>query len=96
MNTVSRNGTDTLNEHLYRQSSHASSRALWKRAHTLFVQALKEPPNPTQAKLLTRLKGKNTLSPAVEDTLFSWEGFLLGLGKMSLSTWILLHASATK
>jgi hypothetical protein len=69
-----------------RQAGDASSRALWKRTHTLFVQALYKPADPVYAKKLQKLKGKSiALAPGVEDELFGYDQFLVGLGKMSLS-----------
>lgn len=69
-----------------RQAGEAASRALWKRTHTLFVQALHKPDDPAYAKKLQKLKGRgNTLPPGVEDELFGYDQFLVGLGKMSLS-----------
>ena len=69
-----------------RQAGDASSRALWKRTHTLFVQALHKPIDPAWAKKLQKLKGKGAnLPPQVEEGLFGYDQFLVGLGKMSLS-----------
>ncbi|KAF9512819.1 hypothetical protein BS47DRAFT_1344910 [Hydnum rufescens UP504] len=68
------------------QAGDASSRALWKRTHTLFVQALYKPADPVYAKKLQKLKGKSiALPPGVEDELFGYDQFLVGLGKMSLN-----------
>jgi hypothetical protein len=69
----------------FREASQTASEALWRRTHQLFVEALLSPPNSSQAKALSRLKGKNLLPADIIKELFEYDAFLLGLGKMSLS-----------
>lgn len=60
-------------------------RAGWKKAHTLFVEAFREPKNPADQKKLAR-NLKKPIKPIIEKQLFDYErGFLRGLGRMSLS-----------
>jgi hypothetical protein len=74
--------------HSLRQAEDEASRALWKQTHELFVQALLNPTDTKQSKALLKLKGKDSnklLPPEVETELFSYDGFLTGLGRISLS-----------
>ena len=59
-------------------------RATWQAAHTAFTQAFVEPPDTVQQKKLAKLL-KRPLPKEVWDALFKYEGFLHGLGRMSLS-----------
>ena len=60
-------------------------RAMWKRAHKLYVQAFQEPATDAEKKRLAKLL-KKPLRQDVADALFDYEAFLRGLGRMSLST----------
>lgn len=70
---------------LHRQAGQTASETMWKRTHELFVEAFYTPKTPSQAKLLSKLKGKGELPPDVDRLFSEYDGFLLGLGKMSLS-----------
>ncbi|OJT11307.1 putative protein lysine methyltransferase SET5 [Trametes pubescens] len=59
-------------------------RAMWKKAHKLFVQAFQEPSTEAEKKRLAKLLRKS-LRPDVADALFSYDAFLRGLGRMSLN-----------
>ncbi|KAH9851289.1 SET domain-containing protein [Lenzites betulinus] len=59
-------------------------RALWKKAHKLFVQAFQEPATETEKKRLAKLL-KKPLRQDVADALFGYDAFLRGLGRMSLN-----------
>ena len=59
-------------------------RATWQAVHTALTQAFVEPPDAVQQKKLAKLL-KRPLPKEVADTLFKYEGFLHGLGRMSLS-----------
>ncbi|KAF9562868.1 SET domain-containing protein [Agrocybe pediades] len=59
-------------------------RTTWKKAYTLYVQAFKEPKSPLEQKKLEKLS-KKPLPADVERELFEYEGFLRGLGRMSLN-----------
>ena len=60
-------------------------RAMWKKAHKLYVQAFQEPTTDAEKKRLAKLL-KKPLPQDVADALFDYEAFLRGLGRMSLST----------
>ena len=59
-------------------------RATWQAAHRAFTQAFVLPPDAVQQKKLAKLL-KRPLPKEVADALFPYEGFLHGLGRMSLS-----------
>jgi hypothetical protein len=57
---------------------------MWQAAHSTFVQAFVLPPDPASQKKLAKLL-KRPPSKDVADALFTYDGFLHGLGRMSLS-----------
>ncbi len=57
---------------------------MWKKAHKLYVQAFQEPATEPEKKRLAKLL-KKPLPKEVSDTLFDYDAFLRGLGRMSLS-----------
>ncbi|KII90144.1 hypothetical protein PLICRDRAFT_581341 [Plicaturopsis crispa FD-325 SS-3] len=59
-------------------------RETWQKAHTLFLQAFKEPKNSAQAKKLARLI-KKPLPEEISRNIFEYDAFLHGLGRMSLN-----------
>ena len=59
-------------------------RAMWKKAHKLYVQAFQEPATDAEKKRLAKLL-KKPLRQDVSDLLFDYDAFLRGLGRMSLS-----------
>ncbi|KAH9914053.1 SET domain-containing protein [Epithele typhae] len=59
-------------------------RAMWRRAHKLYVQAFREPATDAEKKRLAKLF-KKPLPQDVVETLFEYEAFLQGLGRMSLN-----------
>jgi len=59
-------------------------RATWQAAHGAFTQAFVAPPDTVQQKKLAKLL-KRPVPKEVADALFTYEGFLHGLGRMSLS-----------
>lgn len=59
-------------------------RTMWQAAHRAFVQAFVLPPDPASQKKLAKLL-KRPPSKDVADALFTYDGFLHGLGRMSLS-----------
>ncbi|KDR78320.1 hypothetical protein GALMADRAFT_138424 [Galerina marginata CBS 339.88] len=59
-------------------------RTTWKKAYTLYVQAFKEPKAAQDQKKLARIL-KKPLPAEVDNELFGYEGFLRGLGRMSLN-----------
>jgi len=59
-------------------------RATWQAAYRAFTQAFVVPPDTVQQKKLVKLL-KRLLSKEVADALFTYEAFLYGLGRMSLS-----------
>lgn len=73
---------------LIREASQTASEELWERFHALFIESFVSPKTPAHVKALAKLKGKQggpQLPPEVAKELFEYDGFLLGLGKMSLS-----------
>ncbi|KAG8985918.1 SET domain-containing protein 5 [Tulasnella sp. 427] len=68
-----------------RQTTALADQQLWRRAHKLYVEALDKPSNPESAKKLSKLRKNKTLPPAIHEELFSYDNFLIGLGKMSLN-----------
>jgi hypothetical protein len=62
----------------------APDRKLWEHGHKLFVQAFSEPSSETEKKKLLKLT-KRALPAPVAAELFSYEGFLRGLGRMNIS-----------
>ncbi|KAI0354211.1 SET domain-containing protein [Trametes cingulata] len=59
-------------------------RAMWKKAHKLYVQAFQEPTTEAEKKRLAKLL-KKPLRQDVVDALFDYDAFLRGLGRMSLN-----------
>ena len=59
-------------------------RAMWQAAHRAFVQAFVLPPDSASQKKLAKLL-KRPPPKDVADALFTYDGFLHGLGRMSLS-----------
>ncbi|PPQ95821.1 hypothetical protein CVT26_015930 [Gymnopilus dilepis] len=59
-------------------------RGTWQKAYKLYIEAFKEPKSAQAKKKLDQIL-KNPLPPDVEAELFSYEGFLRGLGRMSLN-----------
>jgi hypothetical protein len=59
-------------------------RATWQAAYRAFTQAFVAPPDTVQQKKLAKLL-KRPLPKEVADALITYEGFLHGLGRMSLS-----------
>ncbi|KAL0579071.1 hypothetical protein V5O48_002913 [Marasmius crinis-equi] len=56
----------------------------WKKAFELYMQAFKRPASSSEQKKLAKLY-KKPLRAEVERELFEYEGFLRGLGRMSLN-----------
>ncbi|KAG8908244.1 SET domain-containing protein 5 [Tulasnella sp. 403] len=63
-----------------------STKVLWDQAYAHYIQAFDCPSDPTLAKKLNKLKKGRKIPPELHEELFSLDGFLLGLGKMSLNT----------
>jgi hypothetical protein len=59
-------------------------RETWQAAHSAFVQAFVLPPDTASIKKLAKLL-KRPVPKDVADALFTYDGFLHGLGRMSLS-----------
>ncbi|KZT68013.1 SET domain-containing protein, partial [Daedalea quercina L-15889] len=59
-------------------------RATWKRAFELYLSAFREPATDREKKRLARIL-KRQLKPEIADALFTYDAFLLGLGRMSLN-----------
>jgi hypothetical protein len=59
-------------------------RDTWEAAHRVFVQAFVFPPDVASQKKLAKLL-KRPVPKEVADALFTYDGFLHGLGRMSLS-----------
>jgi len=59
-------------------------RATWQAAYNVFLQAFVKPPDAALQKKLAKLL-KRPLPKGVTDALFTYDGFLHGLGRMSLS-----------
>jgi hypothetical protein len=59
-------------------------RVTWQAAHSAFTQAFVAPPDTVQQRKLAKLL-KRPLPKEIADALFTYEGFLHGLGRMSLS-----------
>jgi len=59
-------------------------RPTWKKAHRLYVQAFDSPATPAEQKKLMRLV-RRPLPEDVRRILFTYEGFLHGLGRMGLN-----------
>jgi hypothetical protein len=70
-----------------RQANQAESEQLWRRCHQQILDAFSTPSNPAHAKKLAKLygNGKRPLPEDLHEEILGWDGFLLGLGKMSLS-----------
>ncbi|KAK1222402.1 hypothetical protein PQX77_014735 [Marasmius sp. AFHP31] len=64
--------------------ANAENQPGWKKAFELYVQAFKRPTSAAHEKKLGKLY-KKTLRPEIEKELFEYEGFLRGLGRMSLN-----------
>lgn len=61
-------------------------RATWQAAHKAFRHAFVEPPDAAWQKKLAKVL-KRPPPKEVADALFMYDGFLHGLGRMSLSAW---------
>ncbi|KAF8064044.1 hypothetical protein FPV67DRAFT_1782409 [Lyophyllum atratum] len=59
-------------------------RESWKKARNVFVQAFQSPRSPADQKSLAKIL-KKPLNPVIEKALFEYDGFLRGLGRMSLN-----------
>ncbi|KAF5376059.1 hypothetical protein D9615_007697 [Tricholomella constricta] len=59
-------------------------RASWKKAHSAFIHAFRSPKSTADQKSLARIL-KKPLNPVIEKALFDYDGFLRGLGRMSLN-----------
>ena len=59
-------------------------RATWQAAYSAFTQAFVAPPDTVQQKKLAKVLNR-PLPKEVADALFTYDGFLHGLGRMSLS-----------
>ena len=58
---------------------------LWKAAYTAFSQAFNPALSTALGKKMARMRKSGKVSPEAEAQLFGFDGFLIGLGKMSLS-----------
>ena len=67
-------------------------RATWEAPHRTFTEAFVSPPDTVQQKKLAKLL-KRPLPKEVADALFTYGGFLHGLGRMSLSACYFIIAS---
>ncbi|KAK7045435.1 hypothetical protein VNI00_007688 [Paramarasmius palmivorus] len=56
----------------------------WKKAYDLYIQAFQKPTSPIEQKKLAKIF-KKPLRADIEAELFSYQGFLRGLGRMSLN-----------
>lgn len=59
-------------------------RESWKEAHALYLVAFKLPKAPDEQKKLARML-KRPIPESIQNTLFAYDAFLRGLGRMSLS-----------
>ncbi|KAK7688770.1 hypothetical protein QCA50_008309 [Cerrena zonata] len=59
-------------------------RAVWEKAHQLFVQALRDPVTEPERKKLSKIL-KKPIPKNLLDDIFEYESFLWGLGRMSLN-----------
>ena len=57
---------------------------MWKKAHELYLSTFRDAPTPDGKKKLARLI-KKPLPKDIAEELFGYEGFLRGLGRVSLS-----------
>jgi hypothetical protein len=64
-------------------------RAMWKKAHELYLQAFKEPTTVPNKKKLAKVL-KKPVREDVANELFAYDSFLRGLGRMSLSELLVL------
>ena len=60
-------------------------RATWKKAFDLYMHAFRAPATERDKKRLARIL-KKPIKPEIADAFFTYDAFLLGLGRMSLST----------
>ncbi|KAF9269757.1 SET domain-containing protein [Marasmius fiardii PR-910] len=63
---------------------HAINQPGWEKAFELYIQAFRHPTSNGDQKKLAKLY-KKPLKPEIERELFEYEGFLRGLGRMSLN-----------
>jgi hypothetical protein len=56
----------------------------WNKCYQLYFEAFREPKSVADQKKLARIM-KKPLDPEIEKYLFEYDGFLRGLGRMSLS-----------
>jgi len=59
-------------------------RESWKKAHNAYLHAFRSPKSQADQKSLARIL-KKPLNPVIEKALFEYDGFLRGLGRMSLN-----------
>lgn len=67
------------------QKTLSANTALWKKTHKLYLEAFDAPTDPVLAKKLAKLKKNKKLPPEIHKELFGYDGFLVGLGQMSLN-----------
>ena len=76
--------TPSLSLSITRLHGAEPDRETWQVAHMAFVQAFVLPPDLASQKKLAKLL-KRPIPKDVADALFTYDGFLHGLGRMNLS-----------
>lgn len=84
--------TQVLTLYLQRLGDAEPNRETWKQAYQLYVQAFRDPTTEGDKKKLSRLLRK-PLPKEVADSVFEYDAFLWGLGRMSLSMMFLTHVN---
>lgn len=62
--------------------------SLWKKCHALMLEAFRDPVEPANKKALKKVLGKSGVPIELDEEFLSWQGFLLGMGRMSLSAFV--------
>ena len=80
---------------LCRSGGSEPDKVVWKKAYKLYVQAFDAPSTPSDQKKLARLL-KTRLPEHLHNQVFTYDGFLQGLGRMALSTYTPFASSFCK
>ncbi|KAG5641930.1 hypothetical protein DXG03_003956 [Asterophora parasitica] len=77
-------GLEERFKYSFNESGSEPDRASWKKAHSAFIHAFRTPKSPSDQKSLARIL-KKPVNATIETGLFDYDGFLRGLGRMSLN-----------
>ncbi|KAG6911095.1 hypothetical protein DXG01_004610 [Tephrocybe rancida] len=77
-------GLEERFKYSFNSSGAEPDRESWKKAHTTFLHAFRSPRSSSDQKNLAKIL-KKPMNPVIDKALFEYDGFLRGLGRMSLN-----------